>query len=41
MASRANHTQPGKPWLPTTEVGSFIGNGTVISGPLSGRRRLR
>src|SRR5262249_58057565 len=29
IASRASHTQPGRPWLPTTDVGS-IGNAVVM-----------
>jgi hypothetical protein len=36
MASRASQSQPGKPWLPTTVVGS-VGSDCVMMTVLSGR----
>src|SRR5262245_60386496 len=31
MASRASHTQPGRPWLPTTLVGKSFGSVSVMA----------
>src|SRR5882724_11997425 len=40
IASRASHTQPGSPWLPTTDVGSF-GSACVMTALLYAQQEAR